>query len=164
MNKNKSKIRRIGGYLHKVVTLRDGRGNIIEHIVSPLMIELRPRDILQIIIGASILAIPVGMTEETWNLGAELPLFNVMILTLLGIAFIAFFVYFNFYRNYLKGHVKDYVLRVIAIYFISLIVVGGFLLIIQKTPWFLDPFLSLKRLLLITFPCSMSATVSDVIK
>nr|AGF93383.1 conserved hypothetical protein, membrane [uncultured organism] len=128
------------------------------------MIELRPRDLLQIIIGASILAIPVGMTEETWNLGAELPLTNVLILTILGIFAIAFFVYFNFYRNYLKDHLKDYILRVIAIYFVSLLVVGGFLIIIQKTPWLTDPLLALKRLLLITFPCSMSATVSDVIK
>ena len=164
MRRGKFKIRRIGGYLHKIVTLKDSKGNIIEHIVSPLMLELRPRDVLQIIIGASILAIPVGMTEETWNLGVELPLLNVIILTLLGISFIAFFVYFNFYRNYLKEHLKDYILRVITIYFVSLLVVGVFLIIIQKTPWFTEPILALKRLLIITFPCSMSATVSDVIK
>lgn len=164
MRKNKFQIKRIGGYLHKITPIRDSKGKIIEHVITPLMVELRPRDILQIIVGASILAIPVGMTEETWNLGAELPILNVMLMAVIGICFIAFFVYFNFYRNLLKGHVRDYILRVAMIYIISLLLVAGFLIIIQKTPWLTDPLLALKRLLIITFPCSMSATISDIIK
>ncbi|MFW5982146.1 MAG: DUF2391 family protein [Halanaerobiaceae bacterium] len=158
------KVKRIGGYLHKVTTLKDAKGNIVEHIITPLMVELRPRDILQVIIGASILAIPVGMTEETWNLGAELPLFNVLLLTLIGIFFIAFFVYFNFYRDMLKEHKLDYIKRIFMIYTVSLIVVTIFLALIQKLPLFIETEIAIKRLLLITFPCSMSATISDGLK
>ena len=163
--KDKSlKIKRIGGYLHKIRTIKDSKGNILEHIITPLMVELRPRDILQIIIGASILAIPVGMTEETWNLGSELPLLNVILLTLIGIGFIAFFVYYNFYKDLLRNYKWNYIKRVLTIYFLSLLVIAIFLLIIQKSPWFSEPLVALKRLLIITYPCSMSATVTDVIK
>lgn len=163
--KNKDfKIKRIGGYLHKIKILKDSKGNILERIITPLMVELRPRDVLQIIIGASILAVPVGMTEETWNLGAELPLLNVILLTLIGISFVAFFVYYNFYRGLLRNHKWNYIKRVLIIYLLSLLLVTIFLLIIQKYPWSSDPITALKRLLIITFPCSMSAAVTDVIK
>ncbi|MFW6270524.1 MAG: DUF2391 family protein [Bacillota bacterium] len=164
MDDKNFKIKKINGYLHKVKTLKDSRGNILEHIITPLRVEIRPRDILQVIVGASILAIPVGMTEETWNLGQELPLFNVILLTVLGILFIGLFVYFNYYREVTKTHWPEFLKRVLMIYFLSLLLVAGFLIIIQKLPVFNEPLVALKRLLLITFPCSMSATISDVIK
>ncbi|MFW6387017.1 MAG: DUF2391 family protein [Bacillota bacterium] len=158
------KFQRIGGYLHKVKTLKDSKGNILEHVVIPMRVEVRPRDILQVILGASVLALPLGMTEETWNLGSELPLFNVLFLAVLGIGFIAMFVYFNYYREVLEGHKIEMFKRVLMIYFLSLLLVAGFLLLIQKLPWAEEPMVAVKRLLLITFPCSMSATISDVIK
>jgi uncharacterized membrane protein len=165
MKENKNfKIKRIGGYLHKISILKDAKGNIIDRLITPLMVELRLKDLLEVIIGAIILAIPVGMTEETWNLGAELPLLNILILALIGISFIAFFVYVSFYKGVLKEYKINYFKRIIMIYFVSLLVVGGFLLIIDKLPVVEEPIIALKRLLLITFPCSMSATISDSLK
>ena len=43
-------VKRIGGYLHKVTPIIDGTGKIVQTVVAPLMIELRPKDILQIIL------------------------------------------------------------------------------------------------------------------
>lgn len=77
-NLNDSRVERIGGYLHKVVPIVDNTGNVISHAVAPFMVELRPRDMLQIIVGASLLAIPVSFTEEVWRLGEELPNLNVI--------------------------------------------------------------------------------------
>lgn len=162
--KTKIKIKRIGGYLHRVVPIFDEAGKVINYTLSPFMVELRPRDLMQIIVGASILAVPVAFTEETWNLGEKLPLFNVLSLSSLSILFIALFVYYNFYRFNLKGHIFQYCKRVLSIYIFSLFVVALLLTIIQKCPWGNDNVLAIKRVLIVAFPASMSAAISDTIK
>jgi uncharacterized membrane protein len=158
------KITRIGGYLHKITTILDSSGKVLYRSISPLMVELRPRDIMQMMVGATILAIPLGYTEETWNLGERLPLTNVLYLTALSMLFIALFVYYNFYRFHLKGRVFEYIKRVLATYFVSLIVVGVLLTIIEKCPWQTDYLLAIKRIIIVAFPASMSATIADVLK
>jgi uncharacterized membrane protein len=160
-DKPKTSVQRIGGYLHKVIPIVDSTGKIISHAVSPLKVELRRRDIMQILVGASILSVPVAFTEETWVLGQEMALANVILLGAISIVFIALHVYFNFYRRYLKGHVSEYIKRVIAIYVLSFLVVGGLLSIIGKALWQTDTLLAIKRTIIVTFPASMSATVSD---
>jgi len=162
--KTKYTIKRIGGYLHKLSPVVDKTGKVINYVTTPLMVELRPRDIMQIIVGASILSIPVGFTEETWNLGERLPLNNVLALAIISMVFIALFVYFNFYRFHLKGYVFEYIKRVVAIYTLSLLVVGVLLSLIEKCPWGTDNILALKRIIIVAFPASMSAAISDTLK
>lgn len=157
-------IKKIGDQLHKVKILKDSKGNIIDHLITPLMVKAKPRDIMQVIIGALILAIPVGMTEETWNLGEELPMENVLVLALFGIVFIGFFVYLNFYKHILREFKLDFIKRIIMIYLTSLIVVGFFLLVINKLPLTTATPVAIKRLLIVTFPCSMSGTITDGFK
>jgi uncharacterized membrane protein len=60
--------------------------------------------------------------------------------------------------------VKSYILRVVATYLFSLLVVAGLMTIIQQCPWTTDFVLALKRVLIVSFPASMSAAVSDTIK
>ncbi len=43
------------------------------------MVEFRPRDLLQVLVGSSLLAIPMAFTAETWELGEQLPIINVII-------------------------------------------------------------------------------------
>lgn len=157
-------IKRIEGRLHQIVPIADGTGKVVQHVIMPLMVELRPRDVMQIIVGAALLAIPVGFTEETWDLGERLPAPNVIALTLVSVLFIAAFVYYNFYRRHLRGHVFEFVKRVAAIYVLSLVVVGVLLTIIGKTPWGVDDALAVKRIVIVAFPASMSAAVSDMLK
>ncbi len=166
MNKPTSEtvIKRIGGYLHSVEPIMDEAGRVLHYVLSPLMVEFRPRDLMQIIVGASILAVPVALTEETWNLGTHLPLANVLALSAISLLFIALFVYFNFYRFAFKGHVFHYGKRVFAIYAFSVLVVAVLLTIIQKCPWGVDNLIALKRILIVAFPASMSAAVSDTLK
>jgi len=146
------------------VPILDGAGRILDYALKPLMVEFRPRDLMQVIIGAAILAVPVAFTEETWRLGETLPFRNVLILSGVSVLFIALFVYFNFYRFTFRGHAFEYVKRVLAIYFFSLAVVGALLTIIQKAPWMTDALLAAKRTLIVAFPASMSAAVSDALK
>jgi uncharacterized membrane protein len=157
-------IKRIGGYLHRVVPIVDEAGNVISHALKPFMVEFRLRDIMQVIVGASLLAVPVAFTEEVWKLSAELPLRNVLSLSGLSLLFIGLFVYFNFYRSYLGKHWFQYCKRVFLTYAISLLVVALLLWIIQRCPWETEPIVALKRVLIVAFPASMSAAVSDVLK
>jgi uncharacterized membrane protein len=163
-NKEKIIIKRIGGDLHKVIPIVDNTGKIIHHVISPLMVELKLHDIMQILVGAATLAIPVAFTEEVWKFGERLPMKNVLLLSILSLTFIALFVYFNFYRNHLKGNEFEYVKRVMATYILSLLVVGAVLTIIEKCPWGTDNILAIKRIIIVAFPASMTSTLSDSIK
>ena len=160
-DKQKISVQRIGGILHKVIPIIDNTGKVISHAVAPLKVELRRQDIMQILVGASILSVPVAFTQETWDLGRDLPLVNVLLLALISVAFLALHVYFNFYRKFFRKHVLEYIKRVFAIYLLSFIVVGILLTIIDKAPWATDSLLAIKRTIIVTFPASMSAAVAD---
>lgn len=162
--KVKYTIKRIGGYLHKIIPIVDNTGKVIHTAVAPFMVELKPKDILQIIVGSTILAIPVGLTEETWILAQQLKMMNVLLLGFISILFIALFVYFNFYRFNLKSYRIEYIKRVIATYCLSLLVVGLLLTIIEKCPWGINNLLAIKRIIITAFPASMAATISDTVK
>lgn len=162
----KVEIKRLGraGHLHTIIPILDSSGKVIQSIVKPLMVELTLRDVFQIVIGATLLAIPMAFTEETWKLGSTLPNANVAILSLISVLFIALFVYMHFYRFYLKGFVLEYFKRVIAIYIISLVVVGLLMTVIQQCPWGVDNVLAIKRIIIVAFPASMSAVATDAMK
>jgi len=155
---------RIGKYLNEIITIKDSAGNLIHKITKPLMIELYPRDLIQIIVGATLLAIPIALTEETWKLGESLPLINTLIIVLISILFIALFVYYNYYRQHLKSHYLEFLKRIVSTYLISFIVVGVILFLINRAPLGNDWLITLKRIIIVSFPASMSAAVADIIK
>lgn len=152
-----------GGYLHAVIPILDRSGQVIERVVKPLMVEVRGRDVVQIMVGSAILAIPVGFTEEAWGLGARLPPANIVGLSAISLAFIGTFVYTNFYRFYLKEYVWEYAKRVVVIYGLSLGIVGILLTLIQQCPWGIDNWLAVRRIVVVAFPASLSATVTDAL-
>jgi uncharacterized membrane protein len=156
-------IHRVAGRLHRVHPILDTAGKVIQYTVAPLKVELRKRDIMQILVGSSVLAVPVAFTQETWDLGQYLPLENVLLLGLISILFISVYVYFNFYRDLFSQYTRNYIVRVLLIYLLSLIVVGILLTIIQVAPWIDNFMLALKRTIIVGFPSSMSAVVSDAI-
>lgn len=162
-NLKDSQIRRVSGRLHRIQPILDAAGKVIHYAVSPLRVELRRRDLMQIIAGSTILAVPVAFTAEVWSLGDTLPLLNVIILGVISIVLIATYVYYNFYRDLLKNYIGQFIKRVFAIYLISLILVSILLTIIQVAPWTTDFLLALKRTIIVGFPASMSATISDAI-
>lgn len=163
--KTKKEIIKVEGRLREVVTVYDKSGNVLHKLMRPISVNFQPKDFLQVVIGASILAIPVGFTEETWRLGAELLLQNVFAFMLLSILFISAFVYYNYYRSEgIKGHLKKFVKRILFTYLISFLVVALLLFLIQKAPWNTDLLLACKRTILVAFPASMSAAIADMVK
>ena len=162
--KNKTEIKRIGGYLHKIVQITDEKGNIVDRLIAPIMVELKPRDIAQIMAGAIVLAIPVCLTEECWTLAGTLSTIRTLLLLVGSMLVMGLYVYFNFYRNFLKDHVGEFIKRVIAIYVISGLVVATFLSLIGKFPIVDMPGIALKRVVIALLPCSMGATIVDSMK
>lgn len=159
-------IQRLGrnGYLYRVLPIVDKAGNVIERVIRPLSVEFRARDLMQTVVGASILAIPAAYTEEAWNLGRDLPLANIIGIGLLSVVFVAIFVYYNFYKSYFRQFSAQFVIRVLSTYAISLVVVAILLTLVDQCPWGKDNVLAIKRIIVVAFPASMSATVADALK
>lgn len=135
-----------------------------EKLMEPPKTKFGLRNVLQAIVGATILAIPIGFTEETWKLGESLPIWNIIIIFLLSIFFITLFAYRHFKKNTPKFYWYDLVKRVMVVYLASFLVVALVLFIIQKAPWNLDILLSFKRTVIVAFPSSLGATIAGSLK
>ena len=113
--------------------------------------EFLARDFLQVVIGAGILAIPVGFTQETWDLAEALPLTNVLGFLIVSVIFIAMFSYFHYYKNTLAKNFDHFVERVFFTYLVAFLVVAILMDLIGKTPWLTDSILAFKRVVLVHF-------------
>jgi uncharacterized membrane protein len=162
--KIKTEVQRINGYLKEVVTFFDSSGKPISQIMNPLMTELKPRDIIQIFVGAFLVAAPLCFTEEVWQLSIDLKTFNVYALVSLSLVTVISFIYFNFYRFKLKGNVIEFIKRVVATYVITAISVVLILALIDKFPYEQEAFIAFKRVAIISFPALFGAVLSDYIK
>ena len=136
-------------------------GKELQNINVPLKVELKIRDILEVIVGASILSIPVAFTKEVWNMGDDLHWMNIIALSAVSLLFLGSFIYYTSYRKRLELFRKEYYKRIFFTYFLSILVVGLLLFIVDKAPWFTDFDIALKRTIIGAFPASMSATVTD---
>jgi uncharacterized membrane protein len=159
-----STIKRIGGYLHRVVPVADKSGEILNYVLKPLMVEFKPRDIAQVALGSALMAIPVSFSEEVWNLGADLPSLNIGLIAGISIMLEAIFVYFNFYRFAFKGNVFEFIKRVLGTYLVTVLVVALILSLIEKCPWGTDNVLAIKRIIIVSFPSAMGGTLTDSLK
>ena len=157
----KKSTHRIDGQLYETFTISDDKGKEIQRINVPLKVELKIRDVLEVVVGASILSVPVAFTEEVWNMGNALPWQNIIALIVVSLLFLGSFIYYSSYRNHLKLFRNEYYKRIFFTYFLSILVVGLLLFIVDKAPWFTDFDEALKRTIIGAFPASMSATVTD---
>ncbi len=148
------KIQRINKQLYDTLIIKDDQGKELQRINVPLKVELRLHDILEILVGASILAVPVAFTEEVWDMGDELPWLNVFLLSLVALLFMGSFIYYTSYRSHFRMFKNEYFKRVLSTFFLSVLVVGILLTIVNKCPW-------MKHTLIGAFPAALSATVTD---
>jgi len=160
----KTETQRINGYLKEVVTMFDSSGKPISQIINPLMVELKPRDVLQLFVGAFLVAAPLSFTEEVWTLSEELKPFNITALTLVSLSVATLFIYFNFYRFRLRGNILNFSKRVIATYAITISSIVTILFLIDKFPFSTTPDVAVNRVIIIGFPALFGAMVSDYIK
>lgn len=161
-NTNREVIR-IGKYLSEIITISDKKGALLHKVIKPIMVEVYARDVMQLIVGAALLSTPVAFTEEVWNLGENLAWSNIIALTLVSISFTSLFIYYNFYKNHFKNHKFQFFKRVALIYIISLFISWLILTLIGQGGS-AEPLITLKKMIIISFPASMSAAIADMIK
>ncbi|MDY0403882.1 DUF2391 family protein [Sulfurovum sp.] len=118
-------------------------------------------DIAQIIIGAFALAVPISFSEEAWRLGETLPLFNLLLVVILSVCFLALFAYQSVFQGDILHRNFVFIFRVVIAYAITLGVVSLVLLSLDKFPLLTEPILAIKRLIIIAMPASMGAIVVD---
>ncbi len=129
--------------------------------VSKLKPELKLHDIMKILVGASMLAIPTSLTEEVWNLGKALSWTNVMIMFLVEYTIIAAFILLESHKEHQKIYPREGIKRVLAILLLSGGIIGMFLALAGQLPLFTDTAVAVKRVIIGMLPASMSATVLD---
>lgn len=118
------------------------------------------KDVAEIATGACIMAFPVAVTEEVWNLGAELSLPHVLFFALASIFFLALMVYMLQQKS-IGPDRKVFIRRVLSTYSITLLIAALLLIGVDRLELFTDPAVGLKRAILVAFPASFAATMVD---
>ena len=93
-----------------------------------------------------------------------MPMLNALLISVFSAVFVGLFVYIKFYRGQLREHLKLYSCRVISTYLVTLAVAFVLLALLQKLPLSDEPATALKRIFLVAFPASFSATVVDSLR
>lgn len=119
------------------------------------------RDAAEITIGSGLLAFPVALSEEVWNISEELPLGRVLLISLASIATVAWFGYYLFYNSNVTARRREFVFRVSCVYVITLTVSAFMLAVIDQFPLLTEPDVAIKRMIIVALPASFSATIVD---
>jgi len=123
--------------------------------------SINAEDIIQVVIGASALAVPVAFSEESWRLSETLPLRNVLLLLLLSIIFIGLYSIQGIFQGKVKHRLFHFILRILIDYGITLIIVFIILFALNRMPLFDEPLIAIKRIILLSFPASMGGVIVD---
>jgi uncharacterized membrane protein len=122
---------------------------------------INSEDIIQVIIGASALTVPVAFTEESWRLSETLPQINVIILFVISLSFIGLYAIQGIFQGNVKHRFSHFLLRILIVYGITLFVVFIILFAINRMPVIDEPVIALKRIILLSFPASMGGVIVD---
>ena len=122
---------------------------------------INAEDIIQVIVGASVLTVPVAFSEESWRLSETLPLLNVIVLLFLSLLFIGLYSIQGIFQGEVRHRYYDFILRILVDYGVTLIVVFIILFALNRMPLFDEPIVAIKRIILLSFPASMGGVIVD---
>jgi len=128
------------------------------------MTRINRSDAAELIIGACVLAFPVAVTEEVWNLSEQISLFQILLIAATSCFFLSVFIYYVHSRKVDDSSFHLDIWRVVATYGITLLVCATILSLLGKFPLASDTAVALKRMVLVAFPASFSATVVDSLR
>ena len=123
--------------------------------------RFRQRDLVEIAVGACIMAFPVAVTEEVWNLGRDLTLQRVLLFALASLCFLAALIYVLHGHAELPATRKVFLQRVAGTYGVTLANSASLLLGVDQLDLLQDPAIAFKRTILVAFPASFAATTVD---
>jgi len=123
--------------------------------------RFRLHDVAEFVIGSVLLAFPVAITEEVWNLGTELSLINTLAIVAVSLIFLGWFAYNTFYKSNLKYNRQEFIVRVLSVYLVTLIVAASILGLFGQFNLLTEPVVAIKRMIIVALPASFCATVVD---
>jgi uncharacterized membrane protein len=127
-----------------------------------LRVEFNLEDVGQLIAGAFVMALPLALAEEVWDLGASLSTTRIMMIFLLSVITLAIFVWALFYGNHAAEYKGHFLRRVVTAYLVTFLVSLILLMLFDKAPLD-DPGLAINRAIIVAFPVAFAATAVDFI-
>ena len=107
------------------------------------------------------MAFPVAVTEEVWTLSEVLPLSRVLYLSSGSLLVIGLFTYLRYFADRIQGNTGRFLLRVFAVYFVTMAVSASILLAVNHLTTAETVSIAVKRVVIVSFPASFAATVVD---
>lgn len=156
-------LHRIDGRLHLLHRVRDENGKLVLTVTGPLKVEFRFEDFCQLVIGACVLALPVALTEEVWNLGEQLSTARTLMIMAVSMLTLTGFVWVLFYGERVADYKRDFVRRVLSAYIVTFLV-ALFILFLFDQAHLDDLKTSFTRTVVVALPASFSATVMDFVR
>jgi len=154
---------RIDGRLHLVHHIRDDQGNVITTVTGPLKVEFRLEDLAQLVAGACVMALPVALTGEVWDLGKTLSIGRTLVIFGVSILTLAGFIWGLFYGRRVGQYKGHFLKRVLSAYVVTFLVAFLLLFLFDQAP--LDDLrVTLTRTVIVAFPAAFAATVVDFLK
>ncbi len=124
---------------------------------------LKVKDVAEIGIGSLLLAFPLAVTEEVWNLSEELTMLRAIMISFASLVVISIFVYTAYDHDGVFPRRRDFYFRVVATYVVTFLVCVSILAAIDRLDLFTNTGVALKRTVIVAFPASFAATVVDSI-
>jgi len=128
------------------------------------MVHFNRADLAELVIGACVLAFPVAVTEEVWNLSEQISLLQAILIASVSCVFLSLFIYYVHSEQNDGEPRRLEVRRVVATYGVTLLICAAILAMLGKLPLLTDTAVALNRVVLVAFPASFSATVVDSLK
>ena len=123
--------------------------------------KLDLEDLGQIMIGSTMLSVPIAFTEEAWRISEIIKLPNLCLIVALSLCFIGIYSFQGIYQGEVPKRRFAFSIRILVNYFVTCLVVSVVLLALDKLPIMTDIITSIKRIILVAFPASMGAVVID---
>ena len=148
------------GRSHFVHYVTDKDGNKVATVTGPLKVEFRLQDLAQLVAGACVMATPLSLTEEVWNLGTTLSISHTLMILCFSILSLYCFIWGLFYGKQLLTYHRDFIKRAVSAYLVTFFVAFLLLFMFEKAP-LNELRVTLTRTIIVAFPASFAATAVD---
>jgi uncharacterized membrane protein len=118
-------------------------------------------DIMQVTVGAAALSVPIAFSEESWELSRTLPTFNIIFLFVLSLIFVNLYSFQGIFQGHVSYRISHFLFRTIFVYFLTAVIVSIILFALNRFPIYSETFITIKRVIILSFPASMGAVVVD---
>lgn len=118
-------------------------------------------DVMEIVLGGSVIAFPVATASEIWDLGVQLSVERAVMISLSSLLVLGVLIYTMHQHTDVTARRRIFIQRVLTTYGLTLLISATLLLAIGQFDLIGDPMVALKRTILVAFPASFAATVVD---